>query len=165
MELIEDLPADAEISTYRQGEFVDLCAGPHVASTGKVKAFKLQSLAGAYWRGDEKNKMLQRIYGTAFEKKEELDEYLHLLEEAARRDHRKLGKELAYSYSKNRAPGFPFFLPKGWLLRNELENFLAWRFTIEFRSTKKFVPQSSWTANFGNNPVTGSIIVKTCTLL
>ena len=125
VELIEDLPADAEISTYRQGEFGDLCAGPHVASTGKVKAFKLQSLAGAYWRGDEKNKMLQRIYGTAFEKKEELDEYLHLLEEAARRDHRKLGKELGLFVLKEQGPGFPFFLPKGMALRNELENF--WR--------------------------------------
>ena len=125
VELIEDLPADAEISTYRQGEFVDFCAGPHVASTGKVKAFKLQSLAGAYWRGDEKNKMLQRIYGTAFEKKEELDEYLHLLEEAARRDHRKLGKELGLFVLKEQGPGFPFFLPKGMALRNELENF--WR--------------------------------------
>lgn len=125
VELIEDLPADAEISTYRQGEFVDLCAGPHVASTGKVKAFKLQSLAGAYWRGDVKNKMLQRIYGTAFEKKEELDEYLHLLEEAARRDHRKLGKELGLFVLKEQGPGFPFFLPKGMALRNELENF--WR--------------------------------------
>ena len=123
--MIEDLPADAEISTYRQGEFVDLCAGPHVASTGKVKAFKLQSLAGAYWRGDEKNKMLQRIYGTAFEKKEELDEYLHLLEEAARRDHRKLGKELGLFVLKEQGPGFPFFLPKGMALRNELESF--WR--------------------------------------
>ena len=125
VELIEDLPADVEISTYRQGEFVDLCAGPHVASTGKVKAFKLQSLAGAYWRGDEKNKMLQRIYGTAFEKKEELEEYLHLLEEAARRDHRKLGKELGLFVLKEQGPGFPFFLPKGMALRNELENF--WR--------------------------------------
>lgn len=125
VELIEDLPADAEISTYRQGEFVDLCAGPHVASTGKVKAFKLQSLAGAYWRGDEKNKMLQRVYGTAFEKKEELEEYLHLLEEAARRDHRKLGKELGLFVLKEQGPGFPFFLPKGMALRNELENF--WR--------------------------------------
>ena len=125
VELIEDLPADAEISTYRQGEFVDLCAGPHVASTGKVKAFKLQSLAGAYWRGDEKNKMLQRIYGTAFEKKEELEEYLHLLEEAARRDHRKLGKELGLFVLKEQGPGFPFFLPKGMALHNELENF--WR--------------------------------------
>lgn len=125
VELIQDLPADAVISTYKQGEFTDLCAGPHVASTGKVKAFKLQSLAGAYWRGDEKNKMLQRIYGTAFEKQEQLDEYLHMLEEAARRDHRKLGKELGLFAIKEEGPGFPFFLPKGMAMRNELENF--WR--------------------------------------
>ena len=125
VELIEDLPEDAVISCYAQGDFVDLCAGPHVVSTGKVKAFKLQSIAGAYWRGDEKNKMLQRIYGTAFEKKEELDAYLHLLEEAAKRDHRKLGKELGLFVIKEEGPGFPFFLPKGMALRNELENF--WR--------------------------------------
>ena len=125
VELIEDLPEDAVISCYAQGDFIDLCAGSHVASTGKVKAFKLQSIAGAYWRGDEKNKMLQRIYGTAFEKKEELDAYLHLLEEAAKRDHRKLGKELGLFVIKEEGPGFPFFLPKGMALRNELENF--WR--------------------------------------
>ena len=125
VELIEDLPEDAVISCYAQGDFVDLCAGPHVVSTGKVKAFKLQSIAGAYWRGDEKNKMLQRIYGTAFEKKEELDAYLHMLEEAAKRDHRKLGKELGLFVIKEEGPGFPFFLPKGMALRNELENF--WR--------------------------------------
>lgn len=125
VELIQDLPEDAIISCYSQGDFIDLCAGPHVASTGKVKAFKLQSIAGAYWRGDEKNKMLQRIYGIAFEKKEELDAYLHLLEEAAKRDHRKLGKELGLFVIKEEGPGFPFFLPKGMALRNELENF--WR--------------------------------------
>lgn len=125
VELIQDLPEDAIISCYSQGDFIDLCAGPHVASTGKVKAFKLQSIAGAYWCGDEKNKMLQRIYGTAFEKKEELDAYLHLLEEAAKRDHRKLGKELGLFVIKEEGPGFPFFLPKGMALRNELENF--WR--------------------------------------
>lgn len=125
VELIQDLPEDAVISCYSQGDFIDLCAGPHVASTSKVKAFKLQSIAGAYWRGDEKNKMLQRIYGTAFEKKEELDAYLHMLEEAAKRDHRKLGKELGLFVIKEEGPGFPFFLPKGMALRNELENF--WR--------------------------------------
>ena len=125
VELIQDLPEDAVISCYSQGDFIDLCAGPHVASTGKVKAFKLQSIAGAYWRGDEKNKMLQRIYGTAFEKKEELDAYLNMLEEAAKRDHRKLGKELGLFVIKEEGPGFPFFLPKGMALRNELENF--WR--------------------------------------
>lgn len=125
VELIENLPEDSIISFYKQGEFVDLCAGPHVPSTGKVKAFKLQSLAGAYWRGDEKNKMLQRIYGTAFTKKSELEEYLHLLEEAKRRDHRKLGKELDLFTMHEEGPGFPFFHPKGMVLRNTLESF--WR--------------------------------------
>ena len=125
VELIEDLPEDAVISCYAQGDFIDLWSGPHGAFTGRVKAFKVQSIAGAYWRGDEKNKMLQRIYGTAFEKKEELDAYLHLLEEAAKRDHRKLGKELGLFVIKEEGPGFPFFLPKGMALRNELENF--WR--------------------------------------
>ena len=125
VELIQDLPEDAVISCYSQGDFIDLCAGPHVASTGKVKAFKLQSIAGAYWRGDEKNKMLQCIYGTGFEKNDELDAYLHMLEEAAKRDHRKLGKELGLFVIKEEGPGFPFFLPKGMALRNELENF--WR--------------------------------------
>jgi threonyl-tRNA synthetase len=123
VELIEDLPEDSVISFYKQGDFVDLCAGPHVPSTGKVKAVKLLSLAGAYWRGDEKNKMLQRIYGTAFPKKSELDEYLHLLEEAKRRDHRKLGKELDLFSMHEEGPGFPFFHPKGMVLRNILENF------------------------------------------
>ena len=123
VELIMDLPEDAVISFYKQGEFVDLCAGPHIPSTGKVKAFKLQSLAGAYWRGDEKNKMLQRIYGTAFTKKSELEEYLHMIEEAKRRDHRKLGKELDLFTMHEEGPGFPFFHPKGMVLRNILENF------------------------------------------
>lgn len=123
VELIENLPEDAEISLYRQDDFVDLCSGPHLGSTGKVKAFKLQSIAGAYWRGDEKNKMLQRIYGTAFDTKEALDEYLNLLEEAAKRDHRKLGKELGLFSLKEEGPGFPFFLPKGMVIRNALEKF------------------------------------------
>lgn len=125
VELINDLPPDVGISLYKQGEFVDLCAGPHVPSTGKVKAIKLQSLAGAYWRGDEKRKMLQRIYGTAFEKKAELESYLNMLEEAAKRDHRKLGRELDLFSIQEEGPGFPFFHPKGMVIRNELENF--WR--------------------------------------
>ena len=125
VELIQDLPADVVISLYSQGDFTDLCAGPHVVSTGKVKAFKLQSLAGAYWRGNEKNKMLQRIYGTAFEKKADLDAYLHMMEEAARRDHRKLGRELDLFSMQEEGPGFPFFHAKGMVIRNELENF--WR--------------------------------------
>lgn len=125
VELIRDLPEDAEISFYTQGEFTDLCAGPHIPSTGKVKAFKLTSIAGAYWRGNEKNKMLQRIYGTAFMKKSDLDEYLFRIEEAKKRDHRRLGKELDLFDILEEGPGFPFFMPKGMVLRNELENF--WR--------------------------------------
>jgi len=125
VELIRDLPETVAISLYQQGEFVDLCAGPHVPSTGKVKVVKLQSLAGAYWRGDEKRKMLQRIYGTSFEKKADLDAYLHMLEEAAKRDHRKLGRELDLFSMQEEGPGFPFFHPKGMIIRNELEAF--WR--------------------------------------
>ena len=125
VELINDLPEDALISLYEQGDFVDLCAGPHVVSTGKVKAVKLQSVAGAYWRGDEHNKMLQRVYGTAFEKKEDLAAYLTMLEEAAKRDHRKLGKELDLFSLHEEGPGFPFFHPNGMVIRNELINY--WR--------------------------------------
>ncbi len=125
VELIDDLPEDATISVYRQGEFVDLCAGPHLPSTGRIKAFKLMNLAGAYWRGDEKQKMLQRIYGTSFFKKEELDDYLYKLEEAKKRDHRKLGRELGLFVILDEGPGFPFFLPKGMIIRNELEKY--WR--------------------------------------
>jgi len=125
VELIEDLPEDATISVYRQGEFVDLCAGPHLPSTGKIKAFKLMNLAGAYWRGDERRKMLQRVYGTSFFKKEELEDYLYKLEEAKKRDHRKLGRELGLFVILDEGPGFPFFLPKGMIIRNELEKY--WR--------------------------------------
>ncbi len=125
VELINDLPEDAVISIYRQGDFLDLCAGPHVPSTGAVKAVKLQSLAGAYWRGSEKNKMLQRIYGTSFPKKTLLDEHLFRIEEAKRRDHRRLGTELDLFSISEEGPGFPFFHPKGMVIRNELENF--WR--------------------------------------
>ena len=125
VELIQDLPEDAVISLYEQGDFTDLCAGPHIVSTGMVKAPKLLSLAGAYWRGSEKNKMLQRIYGTAFPKKTELEDHLFKLEEAKRRDHRKLGQELQLFTFVDEAPGFPLFYPKGMILRNELENY--WR--------------------------------------
>lgn len=120
VELIEDLPENSEISFYEQGEFVDLCAGPHLMSTKPVKAFKLTSLAGAYWRGDEHNKMLTRIYGTAFPKKAELEEYLTMMEEAKKRDHRKLGRELGLFMMNEAGPGFPFFLPNGMVLKNNL---------------------------------------------
>ena len=120
VELVEDLPEGEEISFYRQGEFVDLCAGPHLMSTKNVKAVKLTSLAGAYWRGSEKNKMLTRIYGISYPKKGELEEYLHRLEEAKKRDHRKLGRELGLFMMCDEGPGFPFFLPKGMVLKNTL---------------------------------------------
>ena len=125
VELIEDLPEDAVISFYQQGEFIDLCAGPHLPSTGRLKAIKIMSLAGAYWRGNEKNKMLQRIYATAFPKQSQLDDYLHKIEEAKKRDHRKLGKELGLFVMLDEGPGFPFFLPKGMIIRNQLESY--WR--------------------------------------
>lgn len=125
VELIQDLPEDSIISFYEQGEFVDLCAGPHVPSTKEVKAIKLLSVAGAYWRGSEKNKMLQRIYGTSFTKKSELDEYIHRMEEAKKRDHRKLGKELGLFVIPEEGPGFPLFLPRGVELKNTLLQY--WR--------------------------------------
>ena len=125
VQLVEDLPEDSPISFYKQGEFVDLCAGPHATYTKAVKAFKLLSLAGAYWRGDEHNKMLSRIYGTAFENKEKLEAYLNMLEEAKKRDHRKLGKELGLFAIMEEGPGFPFFLPKGMVLKNTLIEY--WR--------------------------------------
>jgi threonyl-tRNA synthetase len=125
VELIEDLPEGEIISFYSQGDFTDLCAGPHIASTGAVKAVKLLSVAGAYWRGSEKNKMLQRIYGVAFPKKSELEAYITRLEEAKKRDHRKLGRELDLFSIQDEGPGFPFFHPKGMVLRNQLEDF--WR--------------------------------------
>ncbi len=125
VELIRDLPENETISFYKQGNFIDLCRGPHLPSTGKIKAFKLVSIAGAYWRGSEKNKMLTRIYGTAFEKKADLDEYLNRLEEAKKRDHVRLGKELKLFALMNEGKGFPFFLPKGMVLKNILIDY--WR--------------------------------------
>ncbi|MGI5885080.1 MAG: threonine--tRNA ligase [Candidatus Spyradocola sp.] len=125
VELIEDLPEDAVISFYTQGDFTDLCAGPHLPSTGYVKAFKIMSVAGAYWRGSEKNKMLQRLYATAFPKKADLDAYVQQLEEAKKRDHRRLGRELDLFDVRDEGPGFPFFYPKGMILRNILEDY--WR--------------------------------------
>ena len=125
VELIEDLPAEETISFYQQGDFTDLCAGPHIMYTKGVKAFKLTSIAGAYWRGSEKNKMLTRIYGTAFANKEDLENYLTMLEEAKKRDHRKLGKELGLFMFTEEGPGFPFFLPKGMTLKNTLIDY--WR--------------------------------------
>ena len=125
VELIEDLPEGETISFYKQGNFTDLCRGPHLPSTGKIKAFKLTGIAGAYWRGDEHNKMLTRIYGTAFAKKDEMEAYFHMLEEAKKRDHTKLGKELKLFTILNEGKGFPFFLPHGMVLKNALVDY--WR--------------------------------------
>ncbi|WP_139996445.1 threonine--tRNA ligase [Paenibacillus paridis] len=126
LELIRDLPADSVITMYDQGEFFDLCRGPHLPSTGRIKAFKLLSVAGAYWRGDSKNKMLQRIYGTAFPKKAQLDEHLHFLEEAKKRDHRKLGRELKmFTFSREVGQGLPLWLPNGAKLRRTMERYIV----------------------------------------
>lgn len=126
LELIRDLPAEAEITLYDQGEFFDLCRGPHLPSTGRIKAFKLLSVAGAYWRGDSKNKMLQRIYGTAFPKKAQLDEHLHFLEEAKKRDHRKLGRELKmFTFSREVGQGLPLWLPNGAKVRRTMERYIV----------------------------------------
>ncbi|GBF12425.1 threonine--tRNA ligase [Tepidibacillus sp. HK-1] len=123
VEIINELPEDAEITIYEQGEFFDLCRGPHLPSTGKIKAIKLLSIAGAYWRGDSDRKMLQRIYGTSFPKENQLEDYLHFLEEAKKRDHRKLGRELELYMFSDEAPGMPFYLENGMIIRNQLENF------------------------------------------
>ena len=136
VELIEDLPEGEEISFYKQGEFTDLCAGPHLPSTGKVKAIKLLSSSGAYWRGNEKNKMLQRIYGISFPKASELDEYINMIEEAKKRDHRKLGKELDLFLFDETAPGMAYWLPKGFKMLNVLIDF--WRKEHEARGYKEF---------------------------
>ena len=147
VQLVEDLPEDAPISFYKQGEFVDLCAGPHILYTKGIKAFKLLSIAGAYWRGDEHNKMLSRIYGTAFESKESLEKYLNMLEEAKKRDHRKLGKELGIFAIMEEGPGFPFFLPKGMVLKNTLIEYWRELHTRENYveiSTPMILNQSLW---------------------
>ncbi len=147
VQLVEDLPEDAPISFYKQGEFTDLCAGPHALYTKAVKAFKLLSIAGAYWRGDEKNKMLQRIYGTAFSSKEDLEKHLAMLEEAKKRDHRKLGRELGLFALMEEGPGFPFFLPKGMVLKNALLDYwrgLHVRENYNEISTPIILSQSLW---------------------
>ena len=125
VELINALDESEKISLYEQGDFTDLCRGPHIPSTKFIKAFKLTSVAGAYWRGSEKNKMLQRIYGVAFSSKKELEKYLNMIEEAKKRDHRKLGRELKLFEIMDEGPGFPFFLPKGVILKNILIDY--WR--------------------------------------
>ena len=127
-EIIASIPAGQDISLYREGDFIDLCRGPHVPSTGKLKVFKLMKVAGAYWRGDSKNEMLQRIYGTAWAKKEDLDAYLFRLEEAEKRDHRKLGRLLDLFHSQDESPGMVFWHPKGWVLWQEVEQYMRSKF-------------------------------------
>ncbi|PLR89310.1 threonine--tRNA ligase [Bacillus halotolerans] len=123
LEILKDIPRGEKMTLYQQGEFVDLCRGPHLPSTGMIKAFKLTRVSGAYWRGDSQNEVLQRVYGVAFQKKKDLEAHLHMLEEAAKRDHRKLGKQLELFMFSEEAPGMPFYLPKGQIVRNELERF------------------------------------------
>ena len=123
-EIIASIPAGEPIGLYREGNFIDLCRGPHVPSTGKLKVFKLMKLAGAYWRGDSRNEMLQRVYGTAWAKKEDQDAYLHMLEEAERRDHRKLGRELDLFHLQDNAPGMVFWHPRGWTLWQQVEQYM-----------------------------------------
>src|SRR5262249_15457374 len=123
-EIISAIPANEDISLYRQGGFVDLCRGPHVPSTGRLKVFKLMKVAGAYWRGDPKNEMLQRIYGTAWTRKEDQEAYLHRLEEAEKRDHRKLGRSLDLFHTQDEAPGMVFWHPKGWAIWQQVEQYM-----------------------------------------
>lgn len=169
VELVQDLPEDAKISFYKQGEFTDLCAGPHIMSTKGVKAFKLMKLAGAYWRGNEHNKMLTRIYGTAFPKQSQLDDYLFMIEEAKKRDHRKIGKEMKLFMFADEGPGFPFFLPNGMILRNELMKY--WR-EVHYRNgyqeieTPVMLNQSLWITSghwdhYGENMYTSQIDEET----
>ena len=163
--LINELPEGEEISFYKQGEFTDLCAGPHVNYTKKVKAFKLLNITGAYWKGDSKNKMLQRIYGTAFKSKEELEAYVTMLEEAKKRDHRKLGKELGLFMLTDEGPGFPFFLPKGMVLKNQLIEYwreVHKRYGYVEVSTPMILSRSLWErsghwAHYKNNMYTTQI--------
>ncbi|MDP1681987.1 MAG: threonine--tRNA ligase [Burkholderiales bacterium] len=129
-QIIESIPGDEELSLYKQGDFIDLCRGPHVPSTGKLKVFKLMKIAGAYWRGDSKNEMLQRVYGTAWAKKEDLDAYLYRLEEAEKRDHRKLGKQLDLFHLQDEAPGMVFWHPKGWVIWQQIEQYIRKQLTI-----------------------------------
>ncbi|MEK6663407.1 MAG: threonine--tRNA ligase [Pseudomonadota bacterium] len=129
-QIIESIPGDEELSLYKQGDFIDLCRGPHVPSTGKLKVFKLMKIAGAYWRGDSKNEMLQRVYGTAWTKKEDLDAYLYRLEEAEKRDHRKLGKQLDLFHLQDEAPGMVFWHPKGWVIWQQIEQYIRKQLTI-----------------------------------
>ncbi len=160
-ELIESIPADQDVSLYSEGEFTDLCRGPHVPSTGKLKAFKLMKVAGAYWRGDSKNPMLTRIYGTAWLNDKDLKAYLNQLEEAEKRDHRKIGKALGLFHQQEEAPGMVFWHPRGWALWQQVEQYMR-RVYIATTVTRKSAVRRSLTACYGRNPVTGNISRPAC---
>ena len=138
VQIIESIPDAEGLSFYRQGDFIDLCRGPHVPTTGHIKAFKLMSVAGAYWRGDSNNEMLQRIYGTAWTDKKDLKQYLHLLEEAERRDHRKIGKKLDLFHFQEEAPGMVFWHPKGWSIYQIIKRYMQTLFEAKWLSGNKY---------------------------
>ena len=161
-EIIASIPQGEQISLYRQGDFIDLCRGPHVPSTGKLRVFKLMKVAGAYWRGDSKNEMLQRIYGTAWARKEEQDAYLHRLEEAEKRDHRKLGRALDLFHIQDEAPGMVFWHPKGWTVCSRSSSTCA---TSTARpASRKCAARRSWMCPCGSARATGTISGRTCSL-
>ena len=162
-EIIKDIPKNEEVSIYHHGKWHDLCKGPHLPSTGKVgKAFKLTKVAGAYWRGDSKNEMLQRIYGTCWRNKKELDEYLLRLEEAGKRDHRKIGKEMDLFHFREESPGAVFWHHKGWALFQTLVGYM--RQKQKNAGYKRLILQKYWTKLCGNNRVIGKNLVKLCLL-
>ena len=160
-EIIASIPASEQISLYGQGDWVDLCRGPHVPSTGKLKAFKLTKVAGAYWRGDSRNEMLQRIYGTAWPDKKQLDEYLHRLEEAEKRDHRRIGRELDLFHLQEEAPGAVFWHPKGWTVFQTPHRLYARSASVR-PATRRSVRRSSWTHSSGSSPGTWRTSARTC---
>ena len=159
-EIIASIPRGEDVSLYREGDFIDLCRGPHVPSTGKLKVFKLMKVAGAYWRGDSKNEMLQRIYGTAWAKKEDQDAYLHMLEEAEKRDHRRLGKQLDLFHMQDEAPGLVFWHPKGWTIWQQVEQYM--RRVYSDNGYQEVRARRSSTAPCGRSPGTGTTTRRTC---
>jgi len=159
-EIIASIPANEDVSLYSEGEFTDLCRGPHVPSTGRLKVFKLMKLAGAYWRGDSKNEMLQRIYGTAWTKKEDQEAYLHMLEEAEKRDHRKLGRQLDLFHFQDEAPGLIFWHPKGWTIWQQVEQYM--RHVYQDNAIRKSKRRRFSIVPYGKNPVTGTTTKTIC---
>lgn len=160
-EIIASIPADQDVSLYSEGGFTDLCRGPHVPSTGKLKHFKLIKVAGAYWRGDHRNEMLTRVYGTAWAKKEELEQYLFRLEEADKRDHRKIGRLLDLFHTQEEAPGMVFWHPNGWRIWQIVEQYMR-KVYEKTTATKKCVRRRFWTAPCGKNPAIGKTTKTPC---